>query len=270
MKPEDTPMPRPSVVGMIPARYASTRLPGKVLLDIAGKPMIQRVYERCQQAELLDEVLVATDDERVAEAVEAFGGRVEMTSCNHCSGTDRLAEVARRLELSADDLIVNVQGDEPMLDPRAIDAAVEPFMGDESLRMGTIATRIDELEEHLDPAAVKVVVDAQGWALYFSRAPIPYFRLQPGEAQPDAPRRHPVSGMAPLKHIGMYVYRSDMLLWYAGLAPGLLEQTEGLEQLRVLEAGRRIRVVVVEYSPIGVDTPEDLERVRELIAAEGD
>ncbi len=260
-------MSRPSVVGMIPARYASTRLPGKVLLDIAGKPMIQRVYERCREAELLDDVLVATDDERVAEAVEAFGGHVEMTSCEHCSGTDRLAEVAGRM---ACDVIVNVQGDEPMLEPAAIDAAVRPFLTDEALQMGTIATPIDELGEHLDAAAVKVVVDAQGRALYFSRAPIPFFRLPAGEPQPDAPRRHPVSGMVPLKHIGLYVYRREMLLWYAGLAPSALEQTEGLEQLRVLEAGRRIRVVVVDYSPIGVDTPEDLERVRELFAAEGD
>ena len=263
-------MARPSVVGMIPARYASTRLPGKVLLDIAGKPMIQRVYERCLQAELLDDVLVATDDERVAEAVEGFGGHVEMTDCDHCSGTDRLAEVAERLTLAPSDVIVNVQGDEPMLEPEAIDAAVRPFVSDEALQMGTIATPIDELEEHLDPAAVKVVVDAHGWALYFSRSPIPFFRLPAGEAQPDAPRRHPVSGMAPLKHIGLYVYRREMLLWYAGLAPSALEQTEGLEQLRVLEAGRRIRVVVVDYSPIGVDTPEDLERVRNLFAVEVD
>lgn len=260
-------MARPSVVGMIPARYASTRLPGKVLLDLAGKPMIQRVYERCREAELLDEVLVATDDERVAEAVAAFGGRVEMTSCEHCSGTDRLAEVAERMDC---DVVVNVQGDEPMLEPAAIDAAVEPFLTDEDLQMGTIATPIDELEEHLDPAAVKVVVDARGWALYFSRAPIPFLRMSPGEPEPDAPRRHPVSGMAPLKHIGLYVYRREMLLWYAGLAPSALEQTECLEQLRVLEAGRRIRVVVVDYSPIGVDTPEDLQRVRELLAAEGE
>lgn len=260
-------MARPSVVGMIPARYASTRLPGKVLLDLAGKPMIQRVYERCRRATLLDEVLVATDDERVREAVEAFGGRVEMTGREHCSGTDRLAEVARRIDC---DVIVNVQGDEPMLEPEAIDAAVRPFMSDESLRMGTIATPISDLEEHFDPAAVKVVVDAHGWALYFSRAPIPHFRLPPGEAEPDAPRRHPASGLAPLKHIGLYVYRREMLLWYAGLEPSALERTEGLEQLRVLEAGERIRVVVVDYSPIGVDTPEDLQRVRELLAAEGD
>jgi 3-deoxy-manno-octulosonate cytidylyltransferase (CMP-KDO synthetase) len=258
---------RPSVVGIIPARYDSTRLPGKVLLDLAGKPMIQRVYERCRQAELLDEVLVATDDERVRDAVEAFGGRAEMTSCEHCSGTDRLAEVAERMgSLGPGDVIVNIQGDEPMIEPEAIDAAVRPFFNDADLQMGTIATPIDELEEHLDPAAVKVVIDADGWALYFSRAPIPYFRLAAGEQQPDGPRRHPASGMSPLKHVGLYVYRREMLLWYAGLPVSPLEQTEGLEQLRVLEAGRRIQVVIVDYSPIGVDTPEDLQRVREMLA----
>ena len=267
--PEVRQMPNPQsrcrVVGMIPARYASTRLPGKVLLDLAGKSMIQRVYERCEQAELLDEVLVATDDERVREAVEAFGGRVEMTDCEHCSGTDRLAEVASRIEC---EIIVNVQGDEPMIEPEAIDAAVRPFLSDDELQMGTIATPIEDLEEHLDPATVKVVVDGQGWALYFSRAAIPHFRLDVGGCEPDGPRRHPVSGMTPLKHIGLYVYRREMLLWYAAREPLALEQTEGLEQLRVLEAGREIRVVVVDYSPIGVDTPDDLQRVREMLGAE--
>lgn len=260
-------MARPSVLGMIPARYASTRLPGKVLLELAGKPMIQRVYERCRQAALLDDVLVATDDERVREAVDSFGGRVEMTGCGHCSGTDRLAEVAGRIDC---DVIVNVQGDEPMIAPEAIDAAVRPFLSDDTLQMGTIATPIDDREEHVDPATVKVVVDADGYALYFSRAPIPYFRLAADETDPDSPRRHPASGMRPLKHIGLYVYRREMLLWYAGLEPSGLEQTERLEQLRVLEAGRRIRVVAVDYSPIGVDTPEDLKRVRDLLVAEGD
>ncbi|MEA3401179.1 MAG: 3-deoxy-manno-octulosonate cytidylyltransferase [Armatimonadota bacterium] len=254
-----------SVIGMIPARYKSTRLPGKVLLDLAGKPMIQRVYERCCGAELLDEVLVATDDERVRQAVEAFGGRVEMTSPEHRSGTDRLAEVAGRRDC---DVICNVQGDEPMIAPEAIDAAVQPFLDDPQLQMGTIATPIETLQEHLDPATVKVVTDADGWALYFSRSPIPHFRLEPGAQQPDAPRRHPDSGLMPLKHIGLYVYRREMLLWYSRQRPSLLERTEKLEQLRVLEAGRRIRVVQVDYSPIGVDTPEDLARVRELLARE--
>ncbi len=252
-----------SIVGMIPARYESTRLPGKVLLDLAGKPMIQRVYERCREAKLLDDVVVATDDERVLEAVRAFGGNVEMTRREHSSGTDRLAELAGRRDC---DVIVNIQGDEPMIEPEAIDAAVEPFLEDDDLQMATIATPIRDLEEHLDPAAVKVVVDADGWALYFSRAPIPFFRLDPGAEEPESPREHPRSKLRPLKHIGLYVYRRPMLLWYAAQPQSRLELTEGLEQLRVLEAGRRIRVVQVQYSPIGVDTPEDLERVRAMLA----
>jgi 3-deoxy-manno-octulosonate cytidylyltransferase (CMP-KDO synthetase) len=259
-------MSRPSIVGMIPARLASTRLPGKVLLDLAGKPMIQHVYERCLQARHLDEVIVATDDRRVYDAVAGFGGRVEMTGDHHRSGTDRLAEVASRLDC---DIIVNIQGDEPMIEPQAIDAAVAPVVDDPALQMATIATPIDSREEHLDPSAVKVVVDAEGWALYFSRAPIPYFRVDAG-ADPEHPRVHPVSGITPLKHIGLYVYTREMLLWYTGLEPSTLELTEGLEQLRVLQAGRRIRVVTVNYSPVGVDTPEDLERVRKLLAVEGD
>ncbi len=254
---------RVSVVGMIPARYASSRLAGKVLLDLAGKPMVQHVYERARAAELLSDVLVATDDERVREAVTRFGGRVEMTSPDHRTGTDRLAEVARRVEC---DVIVNIQGDEPMIDPAAIDAAVEPFLSNPELRIGTIATPIKRVEEHNDPSAVKVVLDAEGWALYFSRAPIPYFRLDDVAQEPPEPRRHPKSGLMPLKHIGLYVYRREALLWFAGLVPTPLEQTEGLEQLRALENGCRIRVVKVDYSPIGVDTPEDLVRVRRLIA----
>ncbi len=259
-------MSRPSVVGMIPARYASTRLPGKVLLDLAGRPMIQLVYERCVEAKLLDDVIVATDDERVHAAVEGFGGRVEMTDPGHQSGTDRLAEVASRYEC---DIIVNVQGDEPMMDPAAIDAAVEPLLRDRDLRMATIATPIETLMEHRNPADVKVVVDRDGWALYFSRAPIPYFRLDEDDTEPERPRSHPASGLTPLKHIGLYVYTREMLLWYSQLPPSPLEQTEGLEQLRVLEAGERIRVVKVDYSPTGVDTPEDLAKVRELLSEAG-
>ena len=254
------------IIGIIPARYQSTRLPGKVLLHIAGKPMIQHVYERCLGARTLSEVVVATDDERVGEEVEGFGGKVELTRADHASGTDRLAEVASRREC---DVIVNIQGDEPMVDPEAIDAAVEPLLSDPELSFATIATEITTLEEHTDPAAVKVVVDANGWALYFSRAPIPYFRLDAGASQPDEPRRHPKSGLHPLKHIGLYVYRRETLLWFASLPPSPLELTEGLEQLRALEAGCRIQVVQVQYSPIGVDTPVDLARVRAILEGRG-
>jgi len=248
---------------MIPARYGSTRLEGKALAEIAGKPMIQHVYERAARATCLDAVLIATDDPRIAAAVAAFGGRCEMTADTHQSGTDRLAEVARRLQC---DVIVNIQGDEPMIEPEAVDAAVDPFLAGAPERFGTLATRITDAEEHLDPATVKVVVDAAGYALYFSRAPIPYFRLDADDAPAaGAPRRHPHSGLWPLKHIGLYVYTRETLLWFSALAPTPLERTERLEQLRALENGCRIRVVQVDYSPIGVDTPQDLAKVRSIM-----
>lgn len=251
------------IIGMIPARYGSTRLEGKALADIAGKPMIQHVYERAARAAQLDDVIIATDDERIADAVAAFGGRCEMTASTHQSGTDRLAEVARRIDC---DLIVNIQGDEPMIEPSAIDAAVAPFLSNPEERFGTLARRITSLEDHLAPSVVKVVTDRKGYALYFSRAPIPYFRVDGDEAWPeDRPRVHPTTGVQPLHHIGLYVYARETLLWYSALAPTPLEQTEKLEQLRALENGCRIRVVQVDYAPIGVDTPEDLERVRKAL-----
>lgn len=258
--------PPPRIVGMIPARLAATRLPGKVLLDIAGKPMVQHVYERARQSRHLSEVLVATDSHEVRRAVESFGGEAVMTSPDHASGTDRLAEAVGAM---ACDLVVNIQGDEPLIRPEIIDAAVAPFLVEEGLRLGTIATPIVTLEEHLEDSAVKVVVDRRGFALYFSRSPIPFFRLDPGVTwAADQPRVHPKSGLKPLKHIGMYVYTRETLLWMAGLPRTPLEITEGLEQLRALEHGCPIRVVQVDYSPIGVDTPEDLARVRQIMGSE--
>jgi 3-deoxy-manno-octulosonate cytidylyltransferase (CMP-KDO synthetase) len=251
------------IIGMIPARYASTRLPGKVLAPIAGKPMVQHVYERAKQAGVLSAVLVATDDERVYRAVRDFGGWAEMTSPYHASGTDRLAEVAARVDC---DLVVNIQGDEPLLEAPVIEAAVAPFLCDPQLRMGTVATPIRTRAEHEDAAVVKVVVDREGYALYFSRAPIPFFRLDSPSPWPQEERRqHPASKLWPLKHIGLYVYRREALLWFAGLEPTPLELTEKLEQLRALENGCRIRVVTVDYSPLSVDTAEDLERVRRIL-----
>ncbi len=251
------------IVGIIPSRYASTRLPGKALADIAGKPMIQHVYERSAQARCLDEVIVATDDDRIVAAVEAFGGQAEMTSPAHQSGTDRVAELAGRMEA---DVVVNIQGDEVMIEPAAIDAAVQPCLEPSPPQMGTLATPIRTLAEHLEPSTVKVVVSSDGYALYFSRAPIPYFRVDNLPQWPDnEPRQHPKSGLWPLKHIGLYVYTRQTLLWFAGLPRSPLEITEGLEQLRALENGCRIRVVETDYSPIGVDTPDDLDRVRQMI-----
>lgn len=242
---------RRRIVGIIPARYASSRFPGKALADLCGKPMIQHVVERVSRARLLQEVLVATDDPRILKTVQGFGGKACMTSPVHPSGTDRIAEVVRDL---ACDLVVNVQGDEPLIDPEVIDRAVEPLAIDDRVAMGTLGRPMG-LGEARDPSKVKVVVDQQGFALYFSRAPIPYLR---DGAPPDADRPY-------LLHMGLYVYRRDTLLRLASLPPTPLEERERLEQLRALEHGIRIRVVVTAHESFGVDTPADLERVRKMM-----
>ncbi|MCC7492621.1 MAG: 3-deoxy-manno-octulosonate cytidylyltransferase [Fimbriimonadaceae bacterium] len=237
-------------VAIIPARYAATRLPGKVLVDIAGKPMVQHVYERAAATPGVDEVLVATDDQRIADAVAAFGGQARMTSPEHTTGTDRLAEVARDL---AADLVVNVQGDEPLIAPASIQIALEPFRHDPNVVMSTLRERLVDPGDLQDPNCVKVVVDTDDWALYFTRAPIPYIR------NADA-------GASRWRHLGLYVYRRDFLLTYAALAPTPLQLAEGLEQLRALEHGYRIKCPLTPHPAIGVDTPADLERVRRMLA----
>ena len=239
------------VLCVIPARYASTRLPGKPLAMIAGKPMIQRVYERACQAQMPDEVIVATDNELVAKAVADFGGKAVMTSPDHPSGTDRLAEVA--LMYPGVDVIVNVQGDEPMIPPEVIDNLAKAFEGDAELDMATMKVVMDEAD-YDNPAAVKVVTDLNGYALYFSRSLIPYPRNKP-------------EGYKVYKHVGIYAYRRSFLLKYAALQPTPLERTESLEQLRVLENGYKIKVLESAFKGIGVDTPEDLAAVNEVFAA---
>ncbi len=241
------------VTAVIPARYASTRFPGKPLAEIHGKPMIQWVYERTAQSKLIDQVIVATDDERISNAVKGFGGAVQMTRADHPTGTDRLAEVAARIET---DLVVNVQGDEPMIDPQMIDQAVVPLVADDSIPMGTLMTPLGSVEEYLNPNVVKVVVDRQGFALYFSRAPIPH-----GRDLADDLSAH-FSALPAFKHIGLYVYRKNFLLAYPRLEATPLENLEKLEQLRALEHGHKIRVSETKLLSYGVDTPEDLERVR--------
>ncbi len=236
------------VLCVIPARYASTRLPGKPLSMIAGKPMIQHVYERACQAQLPDEVVVATDNELVEKAVLDFGGKAVMTSPAHPSGTDRLAEVA--LMYPDIDVIVNVQGDEPMIPPEVIDRLAEAFNGDADLNMATMKVVMDE-EDYENPAAVKVVTDQQGYALYFSRSLMPYPRNKP-------------EGFKVFKHVGIYAYRRNFLLKYAALAPTPLEKAESLEQLRALENGYKIKVLESDFQGIGVDTPEDLAAVNAL------
>jgi 3-deoxy-manno-octulosonate cytidylyltransferase (CMP-KDO synthetase) len=236
-------------IGIIPARYASTRLPGKPLAEIAGRPMIQHVYERACRARSLDDVIVATDDGRIVEAVRGFGGKAALTSADHRSGTDRLAEVAAGLSA---DVIVNIQGDEPLVEPAEIDLLVAPFGRRRRLGMTTLATPITSNEDFQDPAVVKVVVDRRGYALYFSRQAIPYERDgRTGER---------------LKHVGMYAYRRSFLLAFARLSPTPLETAESLEQLRALEHGFPIYVVRSAHDAISVDTEADLARVRALLA----
>lgn len=238
------------VLCVIPARYASTRLPGKPLSMICGKPMIQHVYERACQASLPAEVVVATDNELVKKAIENFGGHVIMTSPDHPSGTDRLAEVA--LNYPNVDVIVNVQGDEPMIPPEVIDRLAAVFNDDNDLQMATLKTLMNE-EDYDNPAAVKVVTDLNGYALYFSRSLMPY-------------PRNKFSDYKVFKHVGIYAYRRDFLLKYAALNPTPLERAESLEQLRALENGYKIKVLESDFQGIGVDTPEDLAAVNELFA----
>jgi 3-deoxy-manno-octulosonate cytidylyltransferase (CMP-KDO synthetase) len=255
-----------AIVAIIPARYGSTRLPGKPLSDIHGKPMIERVYERVRRARGLDRILVATDDERISAVVRSFNGEVVMTSPEHRTGTDRLAEVVRDNDAA---VVVNVQGDEPLVDPDAIEAALAPILADPGLPMATLSVPIAEVSEMLSPAVVKVVTDAHGDALYFSRGVIPWPRgVSAGDA-PAAARIAVEAGLA-RKHVGVYVYRRDILLRLAALPAAPLEQLEGLEQLRALHHGARIRVVhrATAGGP-AVDTPEDLERVRALVGSAG-
>lgn len=234
---------------VIPARYASTRLPGKPLADIAGKPMIQRVYEQVAKAKKPALVIVATDDQRVFDKVESFGGMALMTQPNHPTGTDRLAEVASHHQDV--DVIINVQGDEPLIDADVIDQLADLFLEDADLQMATVASPLLE-EEYDDPSAVKVICNKQGDAMYFSRSLIPY------------PRHAFIN--PPMKHVGIYAYRRQFLLDYAKMDPTPAEETESLEQLRALENGYAIRVIKTDKRFVGVDTPEDLERVNAIFS----
>ncbi len=247
------------ITAIIPARYASTRFEGKALADIMGKPMVQRVYERVARASLVSEVIVATDDERIAAAVRAFGGRAEMTDTGHETGTDRLAEVAARVD---SDVIINVQGDEPLIEPGMIDEAVRPLADDPAVTMATLKSRIKTLHDFLSPNVVKVVTDWEGNALYFSRSPLPNFRDKWNDLKDEA---FASGKLLCYKHVGLYVYRRDFLLQYAQMSPTYLELAEKLEQLRALENGHRIRVVETEHESVGVDTPCDLDKVLERL-----
>jgi 3-deoxy-manno-octulosonate cytidylyltransferase (CMP-KDO synthetase) len=243
-------MSGPVVIGVVPARFASSRFPGKALAMLAGKPLVQHVYESASKAGVLSQLIVATDDERIFQAVRSFGGQAQMTRSDHPSGTDRVAEVAQRLDA---DIVVNIQGDEPLIDPKSIEKAAQPLLQDPQLPMGTLKAKIEDPADIRNPNVVKVITDLRGRALYFSRSPIPFPR-------PEAQEPFPY-----YRHIGLYVYRRDFLLLFSRLPPTPLERHERLEQLRALEHGYEIAVVETDDFGIGVDTPEDLERVKQLL-----
>lgn len=236
-------------LGIIPARYASTRFPGKPLALLAGKPMVQWVYERASKAELLSEVLVATDDQRIFDAVKKFGGRVVMTRHDHPSGSDRIAEVAATSDA---EIIVNIQGDEPLIEPAAIDLGVKILLDHPAAQVGTLVRPLRDAADLRNPNIVKVVLAQDNTALYFSRSAIPFCR----GVQTDAEwlQQHTY-----FKHIGLYIFRRDMLLQFVKWPPGILERVESLEQLRLLEHGVKIHVAVTEYEARGVDTDDDLD-----------
>jgi len=245
------------VICVIPARYHSTRFPGKALADIWGKPMIQHVYERVSKAGNVSLVAVATDDERIAAAVERFGGRAIMTAATHRSGTDRIAEAVSRLDIEDKDVVVNIQGDQPLFEPSQIDEVAKPLLDDPAIPMSTLIYRIVREEEITHPNAVKVVFDQDHFALYFSRATIPYIRDRGHEG-------------SYYKHHGIYAYRREFLKKFTELPEGILEKLEALEQLRALEHGYRIKVVVTPHDSVEVDTREELERVKRLIETKKD
>jgi 3-deoxy-manno-octulosonate cytidylyltransferase (CMP-KDO synthetase) len=247
-------MPDPVVVVVIPSRFGSTRLPGKPLVTLSGKPMVQHVYERAKKAQTVHKVLVATDDQRILEAVQSFGGEARMTRSDHRTGTERIAEVAVH---EPGDIFINVQGDEPLIDPVSIDAAVAALFEEPPAQVATVATPIRHANDIMDPNVVKTVLDFEENALYFSRAPIPWVR--------DTQQKIHVKYW---KHLGLYAFQRDALLEYPTLPQGELEKIEQLEQLRWLENGWRIRVAEVPHDAFSVDVPEDISRVEKLLREE--
>lgn len=242
------------VIGVIPARYSSTRFQGKVLADLLGKPMIQHVWERAKQALLLEDLIIACDDERIAKVTQDFGAKVVMTAKAHASGTDRIIEVVNPIEVR---IVINIQADEPLIHPMMIDAVAQALLDDNAVLMATMMRKIDNPTDLADPNVVKVVVDKNNFALYFSRAAIPYHA-----------KGSQISSPACYKHIGLYAYTKDFLFTFKNLPASNLEEIERLEQLRVLEEGFRIKVIETKYDTIGVDTPQDLEKVKPYLREE--
>jgi len=252
---------------VIPARWASQRFPGKVLTQIAGKPMVQWVWQRAKESRFVDRVIIATDDQRVMESAQGFGADVMMTASEHNSGTERCGEVANRLNF---ELIINLQGDEPLISSSAIDQLIYLLQNDDSIQMASLRTELKSYQDYLSPAVVKVVCDDQDFALYFSRAPIPHYRgaealLSQWKEQGKRPEGLSPS---PYKHLGIYGYRANFLAGFTLLSQSLLEQAEKLEQLRALSWGFKIKVPITEHDSLGVDLPEDLEKVKLILERE--
>jgi len=245
-------MMKRDIVCIIPSRYESSRFPGKPLADLCGKPMIQHVYERVAKAQAVPYVAVATDDERIFTAVKKFGGNAVMTSATHRSGTDRISEAVQSLNLSADAIVVNIQGDQPIFEPVQVDEVIQPLIHDPTVVMSTLIYKIILDEEISHPHAVKVVFDSENNALYFSRATIPYVRDK--KLKTDY-----------YKHHGIYAYRRDFLDTFTKLPEGKLEKLEALEQLRALEYGYKIKIVITPYDSVEVDNQQELERVRRIL-----
>ena len=243
------------VIGVIPARYSSTRFEGKVLADILGKPMIQHVWERARESKVLDDLIIACDDDKVAEVAKNFGAKVIMTSKGHTCGTDRISEVINPLEVK---VVINIQADEPLIHPTMIDDVARSLLGDPSISMATVMKKIDNPTIAKDQNIVKVIVDKNNFALYFSRAPIPFYASNSEEATPVY-----------YKHIGLYGYTKDFLFIYKNMPVSRLEKIERLEQLRVLEEGFRIKVIETKYDTIGIDSPEDLNKLKSFLSPGG-
>ena len=241
-------------IGVIPARYSSRRFSGKILTDLYGKTMIQHVWEQAKKALLLDEVIIACDEEKVFTIANDFGAKCVMTAKEHLSGSDRITEVVGPIDVK---VVVNIQADEPLIQPLMIDTLVEALLRDDSIYMATLMKKIENIEEIGDPNIVKVIVDKNNFALYFSRAPIPY-KAENSNVQPVY-----------YKHIGLYAYTKDFLFTYKNILPSPLECAESLEQLRVLQEGYRIKVIETKFDTIGVDTPQDLEKVKTYLKKEG-
>ena len=242
------------VIGVIPARYLSTRFEGKILADILGKPMLQHVWERAKQSRMLDDLIIACDSESILKTALEFGAKAVMTSKEHACGTDRISEVVNPIDVK---IIINIQADEPLVRPMMIDSLARVLLEDKMVNMATLMKKIDDVSELLDPNVVKVVVDKNNFALYFSRAPIPYLALN---AEIDQ--------VIYYKHIGLYGYTKDFLFTYKNLPVSNLEKTEKLEQLRVLAEGFKIKVIETKFDTVGVDTPDDLERVKKQLEKE--